>query len=151
MWVRILVVAMALIVGLPLAWRLIQSPEVQAWWSPVAAEPSRFRFDNGSVRQPPAPASGPLVDVSPGLKKCRQGERVIYTDAVCPPGTQPVLMAGGTVNVVKGSKVEPAPAPGSASGAAAGKGRPPHVRDLLNDGSPSLREQHMERVMQQQR
>lgn len=150
MWLRLLVAGLALLVGLPMAWRLWQSPQVQAWWRPPADMARPIIFDNGTVRQPPAPASGPLVDVSPGLKKCRRGERVIYTDSWCPEGTTPVAIERGTVNVVKPTApVASAPAGAApASGAAASDpNRRRNIRDVLDvSRQPSLYDQQVERA-----
>jgi hypothetical protein len=150
MVLRLLLAALVAVVALPVAWRLVQSAEFKAWMTPQApAKP--FKFDNGTVREPPASAAGSGTVVSHGLKKCRQGERVVYTDGQCPPGSVTVPI-GGTVNVIDGGP-RPARAPevaGPADGAAspAGQGkRLPHVRDVLDySRQPSLRDQHLERL-----
>lgn len=150
MILRLLTVALVLIVGLPMGWRLLQSPQWRDWLNPPAPVKKAFQFDNGTVREPPAPASGPAIDVSPGLRKCRQGERVVYTDGPCPAGSKPVTL-GGTVNVVPGTRPAEAAAPGPGASQPPGARRPPHVRDLMHDSGPTLNEQAMERAMQQTR
>lgn len=147
MLLRLLVAGIALLVGLPMAWRLWQSPQVQAWWRPAPEVSRPIIFDNGTVRQPPAPASGPMVNVSPGLKKCRRGDRVIYTDSWCPEGTTPVAIERGTVNVVK----PPSPVASAGAQAVGAAASDPHrrrnIRDVLDvSRQPSLYDQQVERA-----
>jgi hypothetical protein len=141
MLLRALLTSLILLVALPLGWRLLQSPVVQAWWSPPPP-PRPIVFDNGSVREPRATSGAGAQTVSPGLKKCRQGERLLYTDGPCPPGSRPEAV-GGTVNVVTLPK--PAAKPASAPAGL------PTARTLLQDPGPTLREQHLERSVERMR
>jgi hypothetical protein len=145
MLLRVLFVSLALMIAAPLAWRAMQSDSVKNWWNPPPP-PKPFQFDNGTVRQAPQP-SGPLQTVSPGLKKCRQGDKLVYTDGPCPAGSKPETISGN-VNVVSMPKPAPAQAaaaPGKpASGALA---RLPNVRDALHDPGPTIREKAMERAI----
>ena len=145
MLVRLLVIGLIVLVGGPLGWRVWQSPTVQNWWNPPPP-PKPIVFDNGTVREAPQPASGPTVVVSPGLKKCRKGERIVYTDSWCPEGTTPVAIERGTVNVVK--PAVPVAAAKPADGSASQPRRLPHVRDVLDySKEPSIRDQHLERTI----
>lgn len=143
MLLRTLFIAMALMLAIPLAWRGLQSEQVKQWWNPPPP-PKPFQFDNGTVRQAPPPTTGAVQTVSPGLKKCRQGERLVYTDGPCPAGSRPENI-GGTVNVVTMPKAPEAKA--SAPGFKAPGGKLPNARDLMQDTGPTIREQHMERTI----
>jgi hypothetical protein len=146
---RLLMIGLVLLVAGPLGWRLWQSPAVQAWWHP-APPPRPIVFDNGTVRALPPAASGPAAVVSPGLKKCRRGERIVYTDSWCPEGSTPVSIDRGTVNVVQPAvPATAARVPGSPAGQ---PGRLPHARDVLtNTDEPSIRDQHLERTIDRMR
>jgi hypothetical protein len=150
MILRTLFLTLAALLCLALGWRALQTDAFKTWWNPPPP-PKAFQFDNGSVRAAPVAASGPAMALNPGLKKCRQGERVVYTDGPCPAGSKFEAM-GGTVNVVNMPKAPASTARERASdkgnpGEINPSGRLPNVRDLLHDPGPTLREQHTERVI----
>ncbi len=76
------------------------------------------------------------------LHKCKQGAEVVYTDAPCTTAQQTQAMGAGTVTVIpaqRPSKTLPA-TPASL----------PNARDLVGDpNQPSLRDQHIDRVVNQ--
>jgi hypothetical protein len=149
---RALAAALAALLVLPLLWRLSQSDAVRSWWSPPVATAKPFQFDNGTVREPAVAASGSTAAVVQGLKKCRVGERLVYTDGPCPKGSA-VVPIGGTVNVVAGTRTAVDAASADAPGASASQPRRMrHVREVLDySSSPSLYDQHVERVTSQVR
>lgn len=99
------------------AWRYRDAPFWREWVGsarPAPGSPARIEFENGSNRD----ATG-VTRVVPrqaaGPRKCRQGERVVYTDGACPPGTKEIEIAQGTLNVVSMPRAaSAAPAPASA-------------------------------------
>jgi hypothetical protein len=68
-----------------------------------------------ALREGPAPLP-PQAGAHTSPRKCRQGERVIYTDGDCPAGTHEQALAGGTVSVLPAA---PAAAPASVVAASA--------------------------------
>lgn len=105
-------------------------------------------FDNdrqGDLSEPstsPQPAgtrTGPT-----GVRKCRQGEKIVYTDGDCPAGSREVTVNGGAVTVVPAQSRRLAPVLSDMP-----QGRLPHARDVLmpEDGKANLRDQAMERVI----
>lgn len=150
---RLLVACIAALIVLPLGWRLLQSAADAGWTTPRPA-PKPFTFDNGSVRAPSGPASAVELAARHGLKKCRRGEQVLYTDGPCPAGSQ-AADVGGTVSVVKSNPAPAAPhATGAGTPSSTGEGprRLPPLREVLDvSGGPSLREQHTQRVLERQR
>lgn len=151
MILRVFGALLAVLVLVPLAWRVSQSDSVRDWWSPPPPAKA-IQFDNGSVRAPALPASGSTASVAPGLKKCRVAERFVYTDGPCPKGSA-VVPIGGTVNVVPGTRpVQDRDGAEPAADAASQARRPRHVRDVLDvSKGPSLYDQHIERVTAQAR
>jgi hypothetical protein len=96
-----LVLAMVLAVG----WRYRNSAWVQGWVNPPDTRPAVIKFDNGTVRQMPSasePASGLASPAKPpgGVRKCKKGSRLIYTDGPCPEGLVEAPLGNGTVNIV---------------------------------------------------
>jgi hypothetical protein len=85
------------------------------------------------------PATSPATE-SPGtLRKCVQGDRVLYTDGACPPGSRALDVREDRVTVVPATRVPAAAAP-----VASGPGLP-NARDVLgrpDDGQ--LRDKRMQ-------
>lgn len=82
-----------------------------------------------------------------GVRKCRQGEQVIYTDGDCPAGSREHAVNGGAVTVVPSQRTQATvrlPSGSDLSG-----GRMPHAREVLlhEEGQTRLRDQVMERVI----
>ena len=73
--------AVALIV-LAVGWRYRNAEAVQRIINPPSHKPLAIEFDNGTVREPPMPASGAAADLNQGLKKCRRGETVVASPRV---------------------------------------------------------------------
>jgi hypothetical protein len=59
------------------------------------------------------------------VRKCQDGERVVYTDGACPPGTREQGLQRGTLSVLPAAPV--------AATAASGAAGLPNVRTLLVD------------------
>lgn len=127
-----------------MAWKAKDAQVVQDFLHPQRATRPTIEFDND-----PKPVAGPATNSTSsatpkapaGVRKCKQGDSVIYTDGECPKGSSEHAVSGGSVTVV----------PGQASPAVnASSGKIPHARDLLvpkDDGQPSLRDQAMERTI----
>jgi len=62
----------------------------------------------------PAGGSAPAAPAA-GLRKCRQGGKLLYTSDECPKGSVEQPISGGAVTVVPGQA--PAPAPAAPGGA----------------------------------
>ena len=134
---------MAALMVLSVGWKYKDTAMVQDWISPHRAQARpTIAFDND------APASGSSASPQPapskglaGVRKCRQGETVIYTDGDCPTGSREFAVTGGAVTVVPGPSTLTMPAPPN--------GPLPHAREVLlpDDGKARLRDQAMERVI----
>lgn len=136
---------MAALMVLSVGWKYKDAALVQEWLAPHRAQ-SRpaIKFDNDDPGD--APVSSSLQQPAAkkgiaGVRKCRQGETVIYTDGECPTGSREFAVTGGAVTVVPGQSALNAPALPS--------GRLPHAREVLSpdDGNARLRDQAMERVV----
>lgn len=124
---RRIAVVVAVLLLAALGWRYRDAPFWRdgAGSTRTAPAAARIEFDNGSNRD----ATG-VTRVVPraaaGPHKCRQGERVIYTDGACPPGTKEIALEQGTLNVVAMPRAAPAAsAPASAP--------PPGMADRVVD------------------
>lgn len=102
---RVWVLGLAVVAG-TLFWRLADQ---QGWVAKAPrADAAPIRFDNGSVRTPPPPASAPGLrprgtPVAGSLRKCvRADQSVVYTDVECPPGSRERAVASDRVSVVPG-------------------------------------------------
>jgi hypothetical protein len=60
--------------------------------------------------QPAASGSAPAAPAD-GLRKCRQGGKLLYTSDACPKGSVEQPISGGAVTVLPGQKSAEAPAP----------------------------------------
>lgn len=80
--------------------------------------PLRQALRAGPAPQPPQTGATPRAQAgaTAAPRKCRQGERVIYTDGDCPAGTHEQALVGGTVSVLPAA---PAAAPASVVAASA--------------------------------
>lgn len=79
----------------------------ERWWTPPAPPARAIVFDNGSVRQPPAPAEAASVAATPQaapgvMRKCVRKAEVVYTDRPCPPGLQEREIDKSRFNTVEG-------------------------------------------------
>ncbi len=93
-------VAVLLSVGFSL-WR---GGSFRAWLTTTPDKPPEIVFDNGSVRDVPAPAASAVQRTAalspPGvMRKCVRGDRVTYSNLTCPAGfrERPVSQEGVTV------------------------------------------------------
>lgn len=133
MTVRLIFGAALLALLVAAGWSLRNSPTLQGWLHPRGQHPPVITFDNGSVRQP-APAASDVAAVpikAPGgVRKCRKGKTVVYTDRICPEGMAEEAVANGSVTVLPGQK----PAASTAKAASDAVG---------------LREKRMERIINQ--
>ncbi|MFZ4550999.1 MAG: hypothetical protein ACOYNB_04175 [Aquabacterium sp.] len=125
------------------AWKAKDAQVVQDFLHPQRHTPPTIQFDNDpkSAARPSAEATEVSPKAPAGVRKCKQGDSVVYTDGECPKGSREQAVSGGSVTVV----------PGQATPAATASGNKlPHARDLLapkDDGSASLRDQAMDRVI----
>ncbi len=125
--------------------------DIDAWLNPASPGVSKpIVFDNGTVREPPPPASQPfaarLSQVPGGLRKCVKGSQTSYTNFDCPAGFKERAVAADWVSVVDGRAGGSARAagPASSSGNSAQK-RLHDALDLSHD--PRLRERVMDRAI----
>jgi hypothetical protein len=126
-------------------WRYRHAEWLQGVFSPpVATKAKPIVFDNGTVRTPPPPASGPMP-AAIGMRKCLRGTTVSYTDQPCPPGSREAPVNRGVVTVVEATAPAPAPAPAPAAKPSAGP-LLPNARDAIRPAGPSLNEQAIERA-----
>lgn len=111
-----------------------------ATWSYRDSEPVR-RFWPGGLPSLPALATMPgkptgssASQALSGLRKCRSGATVAYTDATCPPGSREEAIAGGTLTVVPAQRPAQEPA------------KPQSVLRSLSGGEPGdLQRKRIER------
>ena len=155
MTLKAVFLAGVLVMLLALAWRLGASGAVEQWLYPPPVTSKPIVFDNGTVRQMPAPASAPtLVEhaTAPGMaRKClsvgqqagKPGSRVTYTDSVCPPGTQQMTI-GGTVTVLEGAG---GTRPAAAASQVPGKRRKTVLEALDDNPNLKLGEKRIERAV----
>lgn len=69
-----------------------------------------------------------------GLRKCRSGTTVSYTDSACPPGSHEEAISGGSLTVVPAQRAAQEPA------------KPQSVLRTLSGGEPGdLQRKHIER------
>jgi hypothetical protein len=141
------------------AWHYHDAPLIQRWIHPpppVVSEERTWRDEAAERPQAmqPGPASvrtaATAATAKGGLRKCRQGSTVIYTDDACPAGTQELSLSG-TVTVLKdqrklvddAKKVSP-----STDTASPGGGGPSPEGDKLPLGEdPVLRAKRMEQII----
>jgi hypothetical protein len=127
---RLVIVALVIAATAAMAWVYRDSEPVRR----VGADASAL------VRSVlPERAERALTSVSPGaggLRKCRSGANVLYTNSVCPAGSREEVVAG-SLTVVPGQPVASEPA------------RPPNVlRSLSGPGLDDLRKKHIEQVIE---
>ncbi len=116
-------------------WKFRDAEEVRAFFRPrpEAVQPASPRGDDRAADA--RPVARPIP--APGLRKCRQGAAVTYTNGACPPGYQEQPVDGGTVTVVEGSR--PAVALPALN--------LPDARALRGDpNEPTLSQRHIERA-----
>jgi len=120
-----------------------------ALWFYRDTEPLRHWLP-AELRSMPALPSGGSAAATPaganpdGLRKCRQGTRLIYTNGECPRGSVEQAISGGAVTVV------PAQKPDSALDGNLPAKAAPNLRDLL--GKPQegdLRDKRIEKAVNQ--
>ncbi len=136
---------------LSMAWKYMDAESVRSFLASQRPQSQpTIQFDNDAQAH-----TAPATDISrpggrtgiPGVRKCRKGEQVIYTDGECPSGSREHVVSGGSVTVVPGQRSLPAPELPSASELPGN--RLPNARELLlpDDGQARLRDQAMERVI----
>ena len=90
-------------------WRQWQSGMLQ-WLHPEQQQKApEFQFDNGTVRQYQPRVSVEPLQARGGVRKCKKGDKTLYTDNPCPPNSQELPVNQGTVNVVDGAAVRHEP------------------------------------------
>jgi len=92
---------------------------------------------------PPASATSAPPAPAPGLRKCRQGGKVLYTSDDCPKGSAEQAISGGSVTVVPGAK--PADAPANAP-AGVPTGAPDLGKMMGKEAATELRDKRIERA-----
>lgn len=145
MRIKTIAKGMAALMVLSVGWKYKDAALVQEWLasSRAQARPA-IQFDNDTPGE--APVSSALEQTARkrglvGVRKCRQGETVVYTDGDCPAGSREFAVTGGVVTVVPAQSTLTVPASPS--------GRLPHARDVLlpDDGNARLHDKAMERVI----
>jgi len=87
---------------------------------------------------PPAAAGIAPAAAPEGLRKCRQGGKLLYTTGDCPKGSVEQAISGGSVTVVPGP--QPVATPAGAAGGA------PDLGKLMGkDAATELRDKRMDR------
>jgi hypothetical protein len=126
------------------AWRYRGAMSSGAPTAPSVSKP--FEFDNGTVREQPAPASAVASSRPGGLRKCVRGNEVAYTDKVCAPGFREKPVASDRVSLVASPAAAP---PTTLSGAASQSAGPALLRDKLDLSQDArLRDKVMERAIE---
>lgn len=150
MQIKLVFGAMLLAVLLAVGWKHLGSGDLPGWRHPQQVSLPVIEFDHGapSAGAPPqrglAATPGSSLTRS-GIRKCRTGETVVYTDADCPVGSVEQAIGAGSVTVVAAQHPAPALPQLQASGI-------PNARDLLlgpalqSEGA-NLRDQRMEQVI----
>lgn len=141
-WVTLLALATAA------GWHYRRAEWVQGWIHPRSAKPPAIKFDNGSVRDADA-SSQPTAMASQatplgGIRKCRKGGQVVYTDGTCPPGAQEQPLRNGTVTIISGQA--------GTKSANAGEPAPQRatLRDVLDPPEEvSLKDKRMQKIVDQ--
>ena len=119
-----------LLIGLAAAGWFYRDTEPVRGWLPAQWRAALDGPASGAKGKPAANAAVPRAD---GMRKCRQGSQVLYTNGDCPKGSVEQGIAGGTVTVVPGP--QGAGAPDGSKGTAAGKAGlgPQTVRDMMGE------------------
>ena len=87
------------------AWRFKDSEAIRGLVYTGQERVKKIEFDNGTVRSYfPASALGSTGiskgQAISGVRKCKRGEQIIYTDDVCPPGSKDQAIVNGIINVL---------------------------------------------------
>ncbi len=90
-----------------IGWRYRNAPVITAWMSPDPPAAAKIEFDNGTVRDysaasQPGQGNDSRNLGSGGVRKCKKGAEIIYTNEACPQGAKEHQMTGGTISVVPG-------------------------------------------------
>jgi hypothetical protein len=90
-------------------WKYWNSEFIQSIVHSQDPKKPTIQFDNGTVRQYQRPTEAELK-VEPKaagvLRKCKDGDKISYTNTWCPPGAKELTLTNGTVNVIEGSSLE---------------------------------------------
>lgn len=128
-----------------IAWRFGALQGMQDWLHPSPAPQANIQFDK---LEPPraginldSPPSNQGTRLVGGMRKCKRGNDVIYTDGDCPAGSKEVNIKGGSVTVVPGQA--------AATKTTDSQARPSNVRTLLTDPQKDaeLRDRMMDKVI----
>ena len=86
------------------------SASFKSWLSSSDTQPKLIKFENDvrdtAADMVPQGAASAVSAVTPsskrnsGMRKCRKGDSMIYTDDLCPPGYKEQELKNGTVTVV---------------------------------------------------
>jgi hypothetical protein len=87
-------------------WKYRNSDFIQSIVQSQDPKKPAIQFDNGTVRQYQRPTEAELKaePKTPGvMRKCKNGDKISYTNSWCPPGAKELTLTNGTVNVVEGN------------------------------------------------
>lgn len=89
-------------------WSALQSGLVKDWLRSSSKPAAAIKFQNdGPSPDAPvaeAPLNQAITKKGPGgMRKCKKGSTVVYTDRHCPEGSQQKDIDGGSMTVVKGT------------------------------------------------
>lgn len=105
MTLKTILIATVVALLLAMAWKFKDSEAVRSLLDKAQERVKKIEFDNGTVRSS-APASAPSSSGTTkgkaisGVRKCKRGEQIIYTDDVCPPGSIDLAIVNGSVNML---------------------------------------------------
>jgi hypothetical protein len=87
-------------------WKYWNSDFIQSIVRSQEPQKSAIQFDNGTVRQYQRPTEAEIKaePKTPGvMRKCKDGDKISYTNTWCPQGSIELAITNGTVNVVEGN------------------------------------------------
>jgi len=109
-----------------------------AWWILDGAAQRRVMPAALQTPLPAAPGKARSAGSAEGVRKCRKGSELIYTNGECPPGSRAEDLSGGTLSVL--------PAAPPTTPAPAASARTP-LRSLADpEGAATLQEQRIEQA-----
>lgn len=140
---KVILIAALLLMAIGAGWR--HRAVIHDGLEPTASRPKPLVFDNGTVRDVPAPAARPTAALTraDGLRKCVRGSQTTYTNFDCPAGFKQKNVTTDRVTVLEAQAGRAAPA--SKPKAAGAQRRLQDALDLSADDK--LRERMMERAV----
>jgi hypothetical protein len=138
MWLKTVFGLALLMIVTAIGWRCMGPDPTRKSAAVVAPLPAAISFE-GSLSASAPPPRGPAVDEQAagtvrGVRKCKKGSSVIYTDQACPKGMQDLRVVERELTVLPSTPVPKAVMP-----------------PLRPDGpqEPSIRAKQIERVINQ--